>query len=132
MKRMEGVHPLLVDWAFRVVSIMDCKVISGVRSLTEQRHMVSIGASKTMNSYHLVQDTGYGHALDLAPYPIDWNDLNRFFALYGVGLAVAHEMGIPVVWGGDWNSNGVFKDQTFNDLPHWQIARSQGPVMVSA
>ena len=123
--RLNGVHPLLVDWAFRVVAVMDCKVIYGVRSLTEQRHLVSIGASKTMNSYHLEQPTGYGHAIDLAPYPIDWDDLNRFWLLGGVGLAIAHEMGIPVTWGRDWDGDWDFDDQNFQDYLHWQIPRNQ-------
>jgi len=123
MQRLEGIHPLLVDFAFRVVTIMDCTVVSGVRTLATQRQYVASGASKTMDSYHLIQSDGYGHAVDLAPYPIDWDDLNRFYALYGVGLAVAHEMGIPVTWGGDWDSDGKFDDQTFFDLPHWQIPR---------
>lgn len=125
MKRLEGVHPLLVDWAFRVVRVMDCTVVYGVRTLTEQRHMVSIGASETMNSYHLIQDTGYGHALDLAPYPIDWQDLNRFWVLGGVGLAIAREMGIPVTWGRDWDRDFDFADQKFNDFMHWQLPRNQ-------
>jgi peptidoglycan L-alanyl-D-glutamate endopeptidase CwlK len=127
MERLEGVHPLLVDWAFRVVSIMDCKVIYGVRTLTEQRHMVSINASRTMNSRHLVNpDTGYGEAVDLAPYPIDWQDLNRFWLLGGVGLAVAHEMGIPITWGRDWDGDMDFGDQDFQDYLHWQLPRGQG------
>ena len=123
MDRLEGVDPVLVDWALRVVSIMDCSVVYGVRTEAEQRHMVAIGASKTMKSYHLVQADGLGHALDLAPYPIDWNDLDRFFILGGVGLAIAHEMGVPITWGRDWDRDWIFTDQDFNDFPHWQTPR---------
>jgi peptidoglycan L-alanyl-D-glutamate endopeptidase CwlK len=121
MERLHGVHPLLVDWALRVVSVMDCTVVSGVRSLTTQAQYVAVGASQTMKSRHLVQEDGYGHAIDLAPYPIDWDKLRSFDILAGVGLAVAHDMGIPVTWGGDWNRDMDVYDNEFNDLGHFQI-----------
>ena len=124
MSRLEGVHPLAVDWALRVVRIMDCSVVYGVRSMTEQRHMVSIGASQTMDSKHLIQSDGYGHAIDLAPYPIDFKDLDRFWMLGGVGIAVAHDMGIPMTWGRDWDSDFDFYDQEFMDFLHWQIMQN--------
>jgi len=123
MERLEGVHPRLVDWAFRVVTAFDCTVIYGVRTEEEQRHMVSIGASKTMKSYHLVQDTGWGHAIDLAPYPIDWNDLRSFWVLGGVGIAIASEMGIPITWGRDWDGDRDWDDQSFDDYVHFQVPR---------
>lgn len=124
IKRLDGVHPLLVEWAYSLVEVMDCSVVYGVRNLTEQRHMVAIGASKTLDSYHLVQPDGYGHALDIAPYPIDWEDLDRFKVLIGMGLMLAHEMNIPITNGMDWDGDLDFKDQTFNDYLHWQIPRS--------
>ena len=30
-----------------------------------------------MNSKHLIQSDGYGHAVDLYPYPIDMNRVNK-------------------------------------------------------
>jgi len=130
-QRLRGVHPSLQLWAYKIVEIMDCKVIYGVRTIAEQAHMVQIGASQTMNSYHLVQADGWGHAVDLAPYPIDWKDLNRFVALYGVGLAVAHEMNLPIVWGGDWDADGVLlTDQGFDDYSHWQLPRDYSNTII--
>lgn len=121
MRRLEGVHPALVLWALRVVDIMDCSVIYGLRTRAEQRVLVDKGASKTMRSMHLVQSTGYGHAIDLAPYPIDWAGLNRFYILGGVGLAVAKDMGLPIIWGRDWDGDMEFDDQDFNDFLHWEL-----------
>ena len=120
-QRLQGVHPALVEWAWQVVDIMDCSVVYGVRTIAEQSHMVTIGASQTMRSYHLVQADGYGHAIDLAPYPIDWKDLYRFYELGGVGLAVAHQFDLPLTWGGHWKN--------FIDLPHWQLPRNYGTVL---
>lgn len=129
MSRLEGVHPLLVDWAMRVVTIFDCSVVSGVRDLTTQAEYVAAGVSRTMNSKHLIQSIdGYGHAVDLAPYPIDWVDPHdRFKILAGVGIAVAHEMSLPITWGGDWDGDMNFADQDFFDYAHWQIDQPYFP-----
>ena len=122
MSKLDGVHPLLIDWAFELVSIMDCKIVSGVRSKITQREYVALGVSKTMNSKHLIQDDGLGHALDLAPYPVDWNDHRRFYILAGIGLGLAHKMDIPIRWGGRWNvDDDQFKIPSFNDMGHFEI-----------
>jgi peptidoglycan L-alanyl-D-glutamate endopeptidase CwlK len=82
-----------------------------------------------MKSYHLIQEDGYGHAVDLAPYPIDWDRLRSFDLLAGVGIGVASEMGILkyMTWGGDWNRNMDVYDNDFNDLGHFQIEKSYLP-----
>ena len=121
MERLEGVHPLLVDWCLELVTIMDCTVVSGVRDMTTQREYVSLGVSKTMNSMHLLQPDGYGHAVDLAPYPIRWERTRSFDLLAGVGLGLAHKMGIVIRWGGDFNQNMDVYDESFLDLGHFEI-----------
>ena len=122
MAHLEGVHPLLVDWALELVVVMDNKVVSGVRDMSTQREYVAIGVSQTMDSFHLVQPDGYGHALDLAPYPVDWSDHRRFYILAGLGLGIAFKMGISLTWGGRWNpDDDQFKLPGFNDIGHFQI-----------
>ena len=126
LSRLEDVHPTLVDLAFRVVTVFDVSIVYGVRDLTTQRHMVNIGASKTMNSMHLIQSaTGYGHALDLIPYPFtSWDDLAQFQVMGGVVLTLAHEMGLKDVirWGGAWRGGfNLNKEGEFMDLLHFEI-----------
>ena len=41
------------------------------------------------------------------------------FAGYVQG--VAEQLGIKIRWGGDWDSDFDFKDQTFNDLVHFEL-----------
>jgi peptidoglycan L-alanyl-D-glutamate endopeptidase CwlK len=130
LSRLENVHPLLVDWAFELVTIMDCTIVSGVRTLTEQRRLVEVGASRTMDSLHIIQADSYGHALDIAPYPIDWKDLKRFYILAGIGIALARKMNIPIHWGGDWDNDMEFDDQTFFDFGHWEIRKSYDPGII--
>lgn len=60
-------------------------------------------------------------AIDIAPYPIDWNDREKFYYLAGVIRGIAGSMGIKIRHGGDWNSNNNFRDQTFFDLPHFEL-----------
>jgi len=124
MRNLEGVHPLLVDWALELVTIMDCSVVSGVRDMTTQRQYVSLGVSKTMNSMHLIQPDGYGHAVDLAPYPIKWERTRSFDLLAGIGLGLAFKMGIKIRWGGDFNQNMDVYDENFNDLGHFEIKQA--------
>lgn len=61
-------------------------------------------------------------AVDIAPYPIDWNDRERFYFMAGVVKGIANSMGIKLRWGGDWDQDHDFKDQTFFDLPHFEIS----------
>ena len=132
MAHLEDVHPLLVDWALELVTIVDHSVIDGVRDLTTQAEYVARGVSQTMKSQHLIQDDGYGHALDLAPYPVDRTDHRRFYILAGAGIALAKKMNIPITWGGRWNPDDTqFKQPSFNDMGHFQINSSYNPgVMV--
>jgi len=49
-------------------------------------------------------------AVDVAPYPIDWNDLERFYNFGGYVRGIAESLGIKIRWGGDWNENLELKD----------------------
>lgn len=125
--RLHGVHPVLVRWVFHVGEILPIVVVEGLREKDRQRKLFASGATKTLDSYHLMQDSGYGHAVDIAPLvrgTIDWENLSQFWLLGGVGMAVAKQLGIPVTWGRDWDNDGDYKDQSFNDFPHWQIPRA--------
>jgi peptidoglycan LD-endopeptidase CwlK len=114
-QRLSGVHPDLVAVVERAIKIthVDFTVLEGLRSRDRQRELVAKGASKTMNSRHLT-----GHAVDLAPWPIDWNDLSRFKLVADAMKQASEELGVPVIWGGDW--------RTFYDGPHFEIPRGKG------
>ncbi|WP_063588332.1 M15 family metallopeptidase [Achromobacter ruhlandii] len=120
LTRLVGVHPDLVDVVKLAIqrTPVDFTVVEGVRTVAQQREYVAKGASKTMDSYHLPQADGLGHAVDLAPLvggSIPWNDWGQFKGLADVVKACAAELGVPVEWGGDW--------KTFKDGPHFQIPR---------
>ncbi len=51
--------------------------------------------------------------MDLVPYPLDWDDSRSFHALAGVILTIAEQLGVGLVWGGNW---------AMKDLPHYELA----------
>lgn len=132
--KLEGVHPslkFLVESAIET-QIMDFAVKEGVRSEARQKELFDKGLSKTLKSKHLIQPDGYGHAVDLYPYPIDMDAVNRnnaveiirFGVLAGIMKSLAWTHGIEIEWGGDWDSDGQTLDSTFFDAPHIQLKGS--------
>lgn len=117
MAKLEGVDYRLQDLCHRVVlELHDCTVVYGLRTQEEQAKLVQEGLSKTMNSKHLT-----GKAVDLAPFPIDWNNTKQFYYFAGMVLAVAKDMGIKIRWGGDWDMDNDLNDQNFMDLVHFEL-----------
>lgn len=100
--------------------VIDFAVIQGHRGEEEQNLYFNSGKSKAKfgESKH---NTYPSKAVDVVPYPVDWNDTKRFCLLAGVILATAKELNINIRWGGDWNQDGKLKDNKFNDLPHFEL-----------
>jgi hypothetical protein len=49
------------------------------------------------------------------------SQLMRWYSFGGYVRGIAEGMEINVRWGGDWDSDWSFIDQTFHDLPHWEL-----------
>jgi hypothetical protein len=63
-------------------------------------------------------------AVDMEPLKrstIDWRDKELFYYFAGYVQSVADILGIKIRWGGDWDSDKDFHDQTFNDLCHFEL-----------
>lgn len=121
---LQGVHPDLVKVVRRalVMSEIDFSVIEGLRTKERQAQLFKQGATKTLNSRHLT-----GHAVDIVPYPLDWNNLAAFGKLAKAMFAAAKELKIPIRWGGDWNRNGRSDDEKFYDGPHFELLKAVYP-----
>lgn len=115
-KNLEGVHPDLVSVVERAIKLteQDFMVIEGLRTVERQKKLLAEGKSKTMNSRHLT-----GHAVDLCPYPVDWNDHNKFKAIADAMKEAADELNVPIEWGGDWKGGW--------DKPHFQLTHKDYP-----
>lgn len=113
-------HPDLQLLFMRVISVFDCAVIEGFRSEAEQNKAYHAGKSKLkwpQSKHNQVPS----RAVDVVPYPVDWNDRERFVYMAGIVKGIASEMGISIRWGGDWDSDNDLNDQSFHDLPHFEL-----------
>ena len=115
-QRLKGVDTRLVNVLNELVKIMDVTIIEGLRSQERQDELVAKGASKTKYSKHI-----QGKAVDLAPYPIDWEDRERFHYMGGMVRGIGQQLNVNIRWGGDWDSDGEIKDNSFDDLVHVEI-----------
>jgi len=104
----------------QVVKHFDCTIIEGHRGEEGQDKAYADGKSKVKypNGKH---NQFPSVAVDVAPYPIDWSDRDRFHYFGGFVLGVAKQMGLNIRWGGDWNQDTQTKDNKFDDLVHFEI-----------
>ena len=95
-----------------VIKEIDCVVICGHRGKASQNKAYYSGHSKLKfpQSKHNKMPS---MAVDVCPYPINWNDITSFKILGRVVKRKAKELGISISWGGDWRS--------FKDYPHYQL-----------
>lgn len=120
--RLKGVNPSLVAVFKRACETMpfDVTVLEGLRSYERQQELLKQGATKVSVSRHMS-----GNALDIAPYPIDWNDLERFRILAKHMFSAAQELGITIRWGATWLSRyeEPIKWAKFLDAPHFELPK---------
>ncbi len=123
-RELKTCHPALQTVFLATVKYFDCTIIEGKRNKARQNRLQEIGRSKVRwpaSRHNTVEEDGLSEAVDVAPYPVDWDDIERFYFFAGFVLGIARSMGIQLRWGGDWDSDTQITDQTFNDLPHFEL-----------
>ncbi len=112
--------PLLQRVFYDVVQNFDCTILEGHRNQARQNQMVAEGKSQVRwpDGKH---NTVPSCAVDVTPYPIQWEDRERQALFAGYVLATAKAMGISLRWGGDWDRDTEVRDNTFDDLVHFEI-----------
>lgn len=134
---LDTCHHSLQELFLKVVQTYDCQALVGARSEAEEQKAIDTGHSKLKNPMESKHVIGPGRplseALDAAPFPVIWPEINmqrlgeyvhtvgRFYHFAGYVLSVASELHIPIRWGGDWNRDLIFTDQTFDDLDHFEV-----------
>lgn len=115
-KRLQTCHPELirvVEWGIKAApDNLDFAVICGHRTEEEQEAAFRKGTSKRRWP-HSKHNAFPSRAVDLAPYPINWEDEARFHELAGLILGVGGIIQIRVSWGGYWKS--------WQDRPHFEL-----------
>jgi peptidoglycan L-alanyl-D-glutamate endopeptidase CwlK len=140
LARLEGVHPKMVavvkhaleimnDWDANGVPTTDIMVLEGVRAPERQKELFAQGRTKpgkivtwTLKSNHFKNPkTGFGHAVDLVPYPVDWNDTKKFDRISRAMFQAASELDTPIRWGADWDRDGHPRERGESDSPHFEL-----------
>ena len=103
-----------------VIKEFDCSIICGHRGEKAQNEAFERGNSKAKypKGRH---NANPSRAVDVAPYPIDWTDRDRFHYFAGYVMGLASQMGIDLIWGGDWDGDTDLKDNAFDDLVHFEL-----------
>ena len=143
LSRLVGLHPSLEAVVKRAIQIteQDFMVVEGVR--TKEQCYINYGKGRTvaqctakgvpaqyakpklakvtwlnnpLSSKHVS-----GHAVDLVPYPVDWNDLSKFDKVAKAMYAAAKELGVSIRWGANWDNDGKFREKGEYDSPHFEI-----------
>ena len=112
----------LQDLFNEVIKHFDCSVLVGFRDRDGQNTAYASGHStkKWPDSKH---NTKPAIAVDVAPYPINWEDRERFIYFGGFVKGCAYQLGIPLRWGGDWDNDTQLSDNNFDDLVHFEIGK---------
>lgn len=102
----------LQDVMNHAIKICDFSVLCGHRNEEDQNYAYDNGFSRVRwpNGKH---NSIPSKAVDVAPYPIMWNDPIRFTELSIVIKDVAKKLKIRIIWGGDWSK--------FIDMPHYEL-----------
>jgi hypothetical protein len=103
-----------------VIKHVDCSILEGHRNEQRQNELYDQGKSKLRypSGKH---NSLPSKAVDAVPYPIDWQDIERMRAFAFFVKGVAASMGINLRLGADWDGDFTCKDQSFHDLPHFEI-----------
>jgi peptidoglycan LD-endopeptidase CwlK len=151
LARGVGVHPDLWRVVVRAAAMADPQddftVLEGVR--TAEQMMINYGKGRTaaqclaknvpasyaqpkaakvtwlsnpFMSNHRKRADGYSRAVDLAPYPIDWNNTARFDRLANLIFAAAKVERVDIRWGADWDHDGKPRERGESDSPHFELA----------
>ena len=104
----------------KVIQYVDCSVLEGNRNEERQNKLYDEGKTKVKfpNGRH---NRYPSKAVDVTPYPVDWEDRERQTLFAGFVIGVASQMGINIRWGGDWDQDFEVQDNKFDDFPHFEI-----------
>lgn len=124
-ERLVGVDARLVAVVRRAIelSTVDFTVLEGVRTIARQKELYAQGRTApgkivtwTMKSKHID-----GLAVDLVPFPVDWNDVGKFMAISRAMFAAASELGVNIRWGANWDGDDKPFEKGEYDSPHFEL-----------
>lgn len=131
--KLDTVELPLQDVLEEAIKHFDFTILYGHRTPAEQAELYAIGRTKETHRKPVTTKDGTlkksrhnyypSQAVDIAPWPIDFNDVDRIRYLAGFIMGIAAQKGIKLTWGGDWDRDTEVKDNTFEDLLHFQVEK---------
>lgn len=115
-KKLNTAHPDLIRLAYQVLKYYDHTILEGHRGESLQNHYYREGKTQLRypKSKHNKKPS---RAIDVAPFPIDWSDTERFKELGAIYKRESKKLGIRISWGGDWKTKFVGN----KDYPHLEL-----------
>lgn len=129
--KLSQVDHRLISIFSRIIKYYDHTILTGHRTQAEQNAHYDANRSKVRwpNSKH---NSLPSKAIDAAPYPIPdkwgeahWKDKVRFYEFAAIVRYEAIREGINLRWGGDWDGDGDYKDNNFDDLVHFELVEGK-------
>lgn len=117
------------------LSPYDITIIWAGRTDAQQLKAFNDGNSKkrtgSKHQAKLPNGRMFSQAIDFGPWcrlpdgsmGIPWDDTHAFAVVGGILIAAASIERVPVVYGGDWDMDGITTDQTLMDWGHLQLVR---------
>lgn len=153
--RLVGLHPDLVKVLRRAIatSPLDFTIIEGLRS--DEQCYINFGKGRTatqctaagcpakyaqpaaakvtwlknpLSSNHRKKADGFGHAVDIYPYPVslvlkgkakDYEPL--FDKIAKTMFQAAKDVGVSIRWGADWDIDNIPRERGETDNPHFEL-----------
>lgn len=107
-----------------VLKIMDVAVTCGFRGEVQQNKEFKEGDStkKWPDSEHNIKPS---IAIDVHPYPIDYENRDRYVFMAGLIVGLGAAFGVKIRWGGKWREDVEIRDNKkvtgLDDLGHFEI-----------
>lgn len=111
-EKLADVHPDLRAVILAAAQKTDILVAVGHRDQAAQLVAFQTGKSE-VNWPHSKHNALPSLAVDVCPVPLDWNDAASFARMADVIKQTAQELGIEIVYGGDW--------KRFRDADHFEL-----------
>jgi peptidoglycan L-alanyl-D-glutamate endopeptidase CwlK len=135
LDKLNTCHTDIQKVMHKAIKYIDFTILYGHRGEEEQTEIYAQGRTKpgqivTHTPWPKSEHNKFpSTAVDVAPFPIDWNDLARFDYLAGRIIQIADEMleageiSHKLIWGHDWDGDNELKDTKFIDRPHFQLKK---------
>jgi len=138
--KLDTCHDDIIAICNRVVESFDISILEGARTLAKQQEYFNAVPPKTTldgikerSKHQVTEDDPKSKAVDAAPYPIDFKDTHkakaRFYLMAGYFFQAVEDLyeegkiTHKIRWGGDWDADKEFEDQSFDDLPHFELVK---------